>query len=529
MICEKIVDTHCHLNDETLFGNLSDVLKRAFEKGVERIIVPGVNVETSRRAIEIAEMDYRIWAAVGIHPNEVNEAEEGWEETIRKLACHPKVVAIGETGMDLYRNRDQKERQIKFFEKHIDIAEELGLPLIIHIRNAHRETKEVLEGKGYFRGVFHMFSGDRDFLKWAIEKGFYISFGGPITFKNFRKEDLIRRTPIDRLLLETDSPYLSPHPFRGKRNEPGNIVLISEKLSSILEKELAEINRRLNGNVKRFFRIEAPCIRRGGKKLGQNFLINDGIGRKIVEEAGRGKIAIEIGPGKGALTKFLLQRFERVILVEVDDELCRELSEKFKELDGKKGVDYIIVNRDFLHFSIDRTSEYFGRKIVVIGNIPYYLTSSVLFKLYRESSYISKSILTIQREVADRITSKPFSKNYGILSVLLQRKYSVRKKFNVSPGSFCPSPSVCSAVITLTPLSKPLCPEIDDDLFTELVKSSFAHRRKKLLSNLESTFPGIEWRDVFKKLYLSENTRPEEVTVELYCEMAGELQKLYYH
>ncbi len=506
----KFCDTHCHLDFGQFDDDREDVIKRAFDAGVVRIVNPGVDLETSHRAIRLAERYPQIWAAVGVHPHDADKLPTNWLETLEDLAHHPKVAAIGEIGLDFYRDLSPRDIQERVFREQIRLAKKLGLPMIIHIRQAHSAAREVLEDEGYFFGVLHAFSGDQKFLEWALERGFYVGFGGPITFKNYKKHHIVAGTPLEKILTETDSPYLSPHPFRGKRNEPANIPLIAEKIAEVKKITPAQVARQTTQNASQLFGFVSPYRRTGGRKsMGQNFLVNRGIAEKIADLAGEGALCVEIGPGRGILTELILPRFERLIAVELDESLASQLAGRFP--------DAMIIHQDILNFSLERVERYFGHRPVVCGNIPYSITSPIIFWIVDNRQHIARAVLMVQKEVAERLTASPGTKEYGIPTVLAGRYFEITRHFDVAPGSFSPPPKVVSSVITLTPRKTPLCPEIEHEKFSSLVKAAFSHRRKKLITNLRALSTQVNWQEILEKLGYNPNIRAEQLDIEDFC------------
>lgn len=232
----QFVDSHAHLTDKAFAGDLDAVVDRARDAGVARILTLGTDVESSRAAIGLAEEYEVVYAAVGIHPEGARAARRDELKAIRELASHPKAVAIGEIGLDYYWDKDSAKTQQTFFEWQLEMAAELNLPVSIHDREAHREIIATLRRlKGLkLRGVLHCFSGDEAMAHEAIDLGFLISFAGPVTFLNARKVPLLApRLPLDKILIETDSPYLSPHPMRGRRNEPANVTRVATRIAEL--------------------------------------------------------------------------------------------------------------------------------------------------------------------------------------------------------------------------------------------------------------------------------------------------------
>ncbi|MFA5719905.1 MAG: TatD family hydrolase [Acholeplasmataceae bacterium] len=221
-----MIDTHAHINISPLIDDIDGVIQRAMRCGVEKIICIGINQETNQLAIELAEKYKQVYASVGIHPSECDE-----DVSYLELLSHPKVVAIGEIGIDLYWKKDNLDLQIKRFKEQLFIAQKEALPVIIHSRNSSDVIYDIIKDYNV-TGVMHCYSEHIDLLDKYLALGFYIGVGGIVTFKNANLVlDIVNKTPLDRLLLETDSPYLAPVPYRGKTNEPKNTLFVLEKVA----------------------------------------------------------------------------------------------------------------------------------------------------------------------------------------------------------------------------------------------------------------------------------------------------------
>lgn len=253
-------DTHAHLNDQQFAAQMDSMVERALQAGVTHTLVVGTDLEDSRRAVELAEQYPSLHAAVGIQPNYVHEAGPNDFQQIRELARHPQVVAIGETGLDRYWDRAPFDLQREFFTRHIELSIELNKPFIVHMREC---GDDILESLKSFRdaiplqGIMHSFTGDQQLASRCLEFGLHISFAGMLTYK---KSDELRTVaasiPMNRLLVETDSPYLSPHPKRGQRpNEPALVVHTAECLAEQKNVSLAELAEATTGNAMRLFRL----------------------------------------------------------------------------------------------------------------------------------------------------------------------------------------------------------------------------------------------------------------------------------
>ncbi|HRT27606.1 MAG TPA: TatD family hydrolase [Syntrophales bacterium] len=249
------IDSHAHLEMKEFDRDRAKVVKRALEAGVEYIVTVGTTLEDCRKALAIAKQHENVFAVVGIHPHEVKSIDPETYDTIRSLASADKVVAYGEIGLDFFRNLSPKDVQIKRFGEQLELAEELDLPVVIHDREAHRETLEMLKGwKGKKRGVVHCFSGDRTMAMECIDLGFYISIPGPVTFpKSEKMRDVVKGVPLNRLLIETDAPYLTPHPYRGKRNEPAYVVFTARKIAEVKGITPEEVGKVTSQNAKDIF------------------------------------------------------------------------------------------------------------------------------------------------------------------------------------------------------------------------------------------------------------------------------------
>lgn len=260
----ELVDSHAHLDFPEFNPDRDEVIERAWEAGVRLIINIGTDVNSSLDSISLAERYSFIYASVGLHPHDASLLDEKMGEAFRKLASHSKVVAIGETGLDYYRNLSPKGAQRKAFAFHIELARDLGKPLIIHSREAHQETlnflKEIARDPGRLSppyGVMHCFSGSLEMAREALELGFFISVAGPLTFQNARKLPVIvKETPIDWLLIETDCPYLAPNPYRGRRNEPAYVRFVAEAVANIKGLSLEEVGQRMLENAYQVFHLD---------------------------------------------------------------------------------------------------------------------------------------------------------------------------------------------------------------------------------------------------------------------------------
>lgn len=253
-----MIDTHCHLDFEQFDFDRKDVITRAKEAGVEILINVGSSLEGSKKSVELASQHGNIFTSVGIHPHHADEVTEKAFAEIGELAKNEKVVAIGEVGLDYFKSPSSSEKQKESFVKFVELSKKLKLPLIIHNRDAHRDTLDILKKtcKPPIPGVMHCFSGDEKVLGEALGMGLYISFTCNLTFKNAKHlREVARLVPPDRLLLETDAPFLAPQSRRGKRNEPAYITELRDMLSEILGMPKKEIERVTTENARRLFKL----------------------------------------------------------------------------------------------------------------------------------------------------------------------------------------------------------------------------------------------------------------------------------
>lgn len=257
-----LIDSHCHLNFVAFDQDRLDILHRAQEAGIMALINPGTTLEDSRRIVALAGEFPQVYGAVGVHPNDATTFNEETLEELRDLAQRPDIVAIGEIGLDYYWDEAPRPVQRRVFEQQLALAKEIDKPVIIHQRESAADTMAILRQWGANQAhpglVLHSFSGDQAMADEALDLGFYIGISGPVTFKNARGlPDIVARIPKERLLVETDAPFLTPHPFRGKRNEPARVKLVAEKVAALHQLSLDEMSRQLTKNTKKLFRLRS--------------------------------------------------------------------------------------------------------------------------------------------------------------------------------------------------------------------------------------------------------------------------------
>lgn len=271
-----LVDTHCHLNFEDFETDRQTVLERAAAAGVAWLVNPSIDLATSQAVLTFAEKYERVYAAVGIHPNEASGLQGDWLGELRQLTHHPKVVAIGEIGLDDYWERTPRPWQEVVFEAQLDLAAELRLPVIIHCRERARESQETMkavlgilarwqrrwrtkgDGEACCSGVLHSFSGDVALAEEAISLNFFLGVNGVVTFRNAQRlHEVVRHVPLEALLIETDAPFLTPHPHRGERNEPAHVRWVCQKIAELRGSEETLIAQATTSNAQRLFRPQS--------------------------------------------------------------------------------------------------------------------------------------------------------------------------------------------------------------------------------------------------------------------------------
>jgi TatD DNase family protein len=253
-----LFDTHVHLNAEQYSEDVQEVIDRAQSEGVSKMVVVGFDRPTIEKALQLCESYDFLYASVGWHPVDAIDMTPGDLEWLRELSSRPKVVALGEMGLDYYWDKSPKDVQKEVFRKQIRLAKEVNLPIIIHNREATADIVQILkeEDAREVGGIMHCYSGSVEIAMECIDMNFYISLGGPVTFKNAKKpKEVAEAVPLDRLLIETDAPYLTPHPFRGKRNEPAYVKLVAQQIAELRGMSYEELAEATTKNAKKIFGI----------------------------------------------------------------------------------------------------------------------------------------------------------------------------------------------------------------------------------------------------------------------------------
>jgi TatD DNase family protein len=253
-----LFDTHAHLHFPDFADDLADVLARARAAGVRRTLTVGTDPETSRAAIALAAREPDVWASVGIHPHDAGAADDETLREIERLVAAPRVVAVGEIGLDFFRDLSPRPAQERAFRAQLEIARRARRPVLVHCRDAHAETLAILEEHrvGELGGIMHCFSGDVEVARRCLDAGLLVSLAGPVTYPRARAlPDVARYVPADRLVVETDCPYLPPQPFRGQRNEPAHVAVTAARVAELRGEPLAELAARCSQNARGLLRI----------------------------------------------------------------------------------------------------------------------------------------------------------------------------------------------------------------------------------------------------------------------------------
>ena len=253
-----LIDSHAHLEMPEYHNDRKEVIQRAHDSGIDYILTIGIDIEACHHAIALAEEFEFIYAVVGVHPHNAKDIEGDTYDSLRKLTQHEKVCALGEIGLDFFRNLSPQDVQTKRFRELIALARDLKLPIVVHDRDAHKETLAILKEEKAFEvgGVIHCFSGDYEMASKCLDMGFYISIPGTITFRKAASlQELVKRIPLERILVETDAPFLTPVPFRGRRNEPSYVSYVADKIAKIKKTDFAEVASVTTRNAKTLFHL----------------------------------------------------------------------------------------------------------------------------------------------------------------------------------------------------------------------------------------------------------------------------------
>ena len=254
----KLIDTHAHLDFPKFDKDRTEVINRAIDSGIEKIVNIGSDMTSSRNSVELSRRYDEIYSVIGIHPHNADSFDLNVSKKLKKLSKNGKVVAIGEIGLDFHYDNSPREKQKQAFRAQLRLAKSLDLPVVIHTRDADKETLEILkeEDVSEIGGIMHCFASDKKMAEEILDLGFYIAFGGLITFNNLDDlREIVSKVPLDKLLVETDAPYLTPEPYRGKRNEPLHVKYVAERIAEIKNVDLEKVAKKTTANAKKVYNI----------------------------------------------------------------------------------------------------------------------------------------------------------------------------------------------------------------------------------------------------------------------------------
>ncbi len=248
-----LLDSHCHLGDKAFDADRAEVMERAWEAGLERLVIIGESPAATTLALQLADDEPRISVTAGVHPHDASSWSDGTTTWLRETLAHPAIVALGEIGLDYHYDHSPRDSQRLVFAAQLALAEELGLPAVIHAREADDDIASILRDYPSVVAIMHSFSSGLGLWRQAVAMGHYISFSGMVTFKNWTLDETVRETPLDRILIETDAPYLAPVPMRGKRNEPANVRHVANRVADVRGMDPAVLIERTGENAVRVF------------------------------------------------------------------------------------------------------------------------------------------------------------------------------------------------------------------------------------------------------------------------------------
>ncbi len=519
-----LFDSHAHLDSRQYKTNIDELLA---DEELLWVLTIGTELESSLAAVNIAEKYHRVWAAVGVHPHFADQYSNYIQEKLKITACHPKVLAIGEIGLDYHYMHSTKENQMIALRQQIRLAKDLNLPIIVHIREAMDDAIDILltEKAHEVGGILHSYPGDLKTACTMIENNFRIGLNGIITFKNFKRSKMLTELPLDKIVVETDCPYLTPEPHRGKVNKPEYVDYVVERIADLKSLTPSEVAETTAFNACNLLNI--PFVNKQSdqfhqkKSFSQIFLNDMNYRKKIAALIPADEHIVEIGPGEGAITELLIDRIKSLIAVEYDIDLARELHQK-------NWAKVKVINRDFLTIDLDKIYRHLKRhRFMVIGNLPYHITNPILIKLLESKGFISQAVLMIQKEVGRKLLAEVGDPDHGITSVLMQLGFALNKKFTVPAGAFFPTPTVDSLVLTLTPREYEQEPPWD--ILIPLVRGAFNKKRKTAINSLQDnpffTLSKENARQLFEQLELPPNTRAERISPDVFLKMSKHLGK----
>ncbi len=505
-----MIDSHAHLG--LCEAGEDELIAAAREAGVRRILTVGLGPESNPGAVALARAHEEVFAAVGRHPNSAGEFGEGEADELESLAGDDGVVAIGETGLDYFRDRAEPEQQQRAFLSQIGIANRTGKPLVIHLRDRTGGASEVAEeafatlsAEAQTDVILHCYTAGPAWIEPAAERGWYCSFAGNLTYP---KADDLREAaslvPEDRLLVETDSPYPGPAAGAGQAEPARKRHRDRGVAGGGAGRHLRRARADGGGQRRPRLRVVAkPTPGRRQRRLGQNFLADRNLLEAIVRDAdlGSSDVVLEVGGGGGALTELLAPAAAAVYVVELDERLRPELEPLAAEAGNVRLIWGDAMKVDLAALDPAPTT--------MVANLPYSVATPLLLRTIAELPSVSSWLVMVQREIADRLRASPGTKAYGSPSVLAQHAAEVELVRTIDPAVFTPRPRVESALLRLTRTG----PAASSAL-RELVRAAFAHRRKSLARSLELARPGSldRARDALEALGLPADARAEALS-----------------
>ena len=505
-----LIDSHTHLDHSE--EDAESLVREARQAGVGLIVQSGINLASSQYSVKAAERYQEVFATVGFHPQESGKLDDEQMAGIEELTAHPRVVAVGETGFDFCHDYWPHQQQEDVFLRHLDLARRAGLPVVIHTRDADDATLAVLaEHASDLTVILHCFSLPQS-LDEVVARGYYTSFAGNVTYKNaVPLQEAARAVPEHLLLMETDAPWLTPVPFRGKRNRPALVAHVYDFVAALRRVRVDELAEQVEANARRAFpgwpsragvehgdgvptpdagsRTRQTSLARLAefgitpkRDLGQNFLIDDNILGVILAqlECDPNDVILEVGAGLGVLTDALAAVSRHVHAFEVDRSLEAALV-------ATLGDALTVESRVSLHFQdVLRAplEELDPSPTLCASNLPYSIAGPFIVESLQRLPGVRRYCVMVQREVAERIAAAPGSKTYGILSVWVQLYARVVRSRPLSRSIFYPQPHVDSSLLVLDRLPGGRLPACDPVLLKAVIQAAFGQRRKTLANAL---------------------------------------------
>lgn len=524
-----MIDTHCHLNDDKLINRAEEIVNNLKNDNLLQVIVVGYDFVSSKLALELAQKYENVYAEIGLHPSDATKWNSEFEKFLNDNLLNRKVVAVGEIGLDYHYDGFNKEVQTTIFVKQLEIADKFNLPVVIHVRDAMGDLIEVLKQHKHLLnngGVIHCFNGSVDSYKILKQLGFKFSFGGAITFKNAKNAPkLLQTVSIDDILLETDCPYLTPEPFRGKVvNEPKYVKYVALKIAEYKNLDVNMLIENTNKNTYKVFKklrekMPEKFDIKFNKSFGQNFIFDTNLLKAIVSDAGVDKNTdvLEIGTGAGTLTKEIALVANKVVSYEIDSNLMPTISNTLSQCDNVK-----VVFNDVMKEDIKKIESNFESEYVMVANLPYYITTPIIFKFLETATRLKTMVIMVQKEVAERLCAKSGTSQYGAITAVINSIANTRITRIVKRNMFVPAPNVDSAVVRIDFIKDKFKINNFDNL-SKLIKCAFHMRRKTLVNNLKNSFNITSEKidEVFELMNLDKNVRGEVLSPQQFVQLSN--------